>query len=167
MKIKYSYMEYKDCLAASEISKSRAKRKIYLCQLYGWMVVLSTTVICAMLFSKKMMSFRYEGIGISLIIAVVSGVQLWRMVRYYDKITEKKIEAAVTRYIAGNRKFIESDTKIDSLNISAEVIVKQCMGCGNIGRTQRCVASKKGYKIGLPLCERCICKLKSKAERVV
>ena len=84
---------------------------------------------------------------------------------HYDAVTQKKIDKAITKYVSGNKKFIESDKKIDALDIAAEVVVKPCMGCGNLCPTQRCVIRKNGHAIRLPLCKDCIGKLSLKVKR--
>ena len=131
---------------------------------WGWIAIFSVVAFFALLFGKSDISSRITGLIISAIVMVVSGFHWWYMITRYDKTTEKKINNAITKYISGNKRFIESDKKIESLGISNEVIVKQCMGCGAVSRTQRCVARKSGHKIILPLCEKCICKLNFKVQ---
>ena len=163
MKLKYSYIAHEDCLAATEISKSRQRNKIFFILAWGWILLFAVISFFALLLSEDAAS-QIAGIIVSLLIIIVSGGCCWHIVARYDQTTDKRINAAISKYIAGNKKFLESDKRIDSLSISAEIIHKQCMGCGHICQTQRCDARKNGYAITLPLCEKCICKLKSKVK---
>ena len=164
MKFKYNYKVYEDCLTATEISESREKNKILHSITWGWIAIFSVVAFFALLFSKSDISSRITGIIASVIAMAVSAYHWWYMIARYDKTTEKKINDAITKYISGNKKFIESDKKIDSLGISDEVIIKPCMGCGVVSSTQRCAVRKSGHKIILPLCENCIGKLNSKVQ---
>lgn len=164
MRFQYNYKVYEDCLAATEISESREKNKIFFSITWGWILAFAVVIFLALLFGKSDISARLTGIIISLLAMVTSVLQLWYLFTRYDKATEKKINNAITKYISGNKKFIESDKKIDSLGISDEVVTKLCMGCGVVSRTQRCVVRKSGHKIILPLCEKCIGKLNTKVQ---
>ena len=164
MKIKYTYKVYEDCLAATEISESREKNKHLHSITWGWIAIFSVVAFFALLFNNSDLSSRITGIIASVIAMAVSAYHWWYMIARYDKKTEKKINEAITKYIAGNKRFIESDKKIDSLGISKEVIVKPCMGCGVVSNTKRCAVRKSGHKIILPLCEKCIDKLNSKVQ---
>lgn len=162
MRFKYSYKVYEDCLAATEISESREKHKIFHSLTWGWIAIFSVIAFCAFIFGKSDISSRITGIIISVLAMAVSAYHFWYMITRYDMATEKKINSAITKYIFGNKRFIESDKKIDSLDISVEVTHKQCMGCGVVAPTYRCVAKKSGHRIVLPLCEECAHKLKRK-----
>jgi len=164
MRYKYSYKVYEDCMAATDISESRARKKPLFFFLFGWIFVLSAIGLAASPFLKADHSVRVEGVVICLLLMTVSGLQLWYIFARYDRTTEKKINDAISKYIEGNKKFINSDKKIDSLSISDAVIEKQCMGCGVVSRTRRCFASKNGHKVGLPLCESCTRKLKARVK---
>lgn len=164
MRFNYRYKVYEDCLAATEISKLRERNKIFLSLTWGWIGFFSVIAFLAMLFSKNSITSRIPGIIVSLIAMIASGGLCWYMFARYDKVTEKKIKNAIIKYISGNKRFIESDKHIDSLEISSEVISKQCMGCGNVGYTQRCVVRKNGHAIRLPLCDSCIGKMNTKVK---
>ena len=164
MRFKYEYKVYEDYYAATEISESRERNKILHTIAWGWIAIFSVVAFFALLFSKSDFSSRIAGIIAAVIAMAFSAFHWWYMITRYDKTTEKKINDAITKYISGNKKFIESDKKIDSLGISDEVITKLCMGCGVVSRTQRCVVRKSGHQIILPLCEKCIGKLNSKVQ---
>ena len=165
MRFKYEYEVYEDYYAATEISKSREKGKMLHAIAWGWIALFSIVAFFALLFGKSDISLRSAGIIIAAIAMAISAFHWWYLMIRYDKTTGKKINDAITKYISGNKKFIESDKKIDSLGISDEVITKLCMGCGVISRTQRCTVRKNGHKIILPLCECCVAKLNGRCKR--
>ena len=162
MRYQYEYKVYEDYYEATEISESRERGKILHTINWSWIAIFSIIAFFALLFGKSDISSRITGIIAAAIAMAISAFHWWYLITRYDKTTEKKIHNAITKYISGNKRFIESDKKIDSLGISDEVITKLCMGCGVVGRTQRCTARKSGHKIILPLCEKCIGKLNSK-----
>ena len=155
IRIHYKYTVYEDIEAATEISESRARNAQYIMMFSGFGIIAS--LICLFVdFSETWPMIFLLLVCVLGIISLFSG--------HYDAITQKKIDKVITQYISGNKKFIESDKKIDALDIAAEVVVKPCMGCGNFSPTQRCVIRKNGHAIGLPLCEKCISKLKIKVK---
>lgn len=164
MRFEYEYKVYEDYYPATEISKSREKNKILYYITWGWIALFAIVAFFALLFGQSNISSRITGIIVSVVVIAVTAFHWWYMITRYDKRTEKKINDSITKYISGNRKFIESDKKIDSMGISDEIITKMCMGCGVVGRTQRCVMRKNGHKITLPLCEKCISRLNSKIQ---
>ena len=164
MRFKYEYKVYEDYYPATAISESREKNKILHTITWGWIAIFSVIAFLALLFGKGDISSRIAGIVTAVIAMAISSFHWWHMITRYDKRTEKKINDSIAKYISGNRKFIESDKKIDSMDISNEIITKMCMGCGVIDRTQRCVMRKNGHTITLPLCEKCISKLNSKIQ---
>ena len=130
MRFKYEYKVYEDYYPATEISESREKNKILHTITWGWIAIFSVIAFFALLFGKSDISSRIAGIITAVIAMAISAFHWWYIITRYDKRTEKKINDAITKYISGNRKFIESDKKIDSMGISDEVITKMCMGCG-------------------------------------
>ena len=157
IRIKYTYTVYEDLEAATEISKSRARNAQFIMMWSGFGILAS--LICLFVDFSETWPMLFL-----LLVCVLGMVSLFS--GHYDAVTQKKINKAITKYISGNRKFIESDKKIDSMDISNESITKMCMGCGVVDRTQRCVVRKNVHKITLPLCEKCISKLNSKIQAI-
>lgn len=162
MKITYHYTVYEDCLAATEISHSREKGKLLCFLAWGWILIFSVISVLVMVFGKGDVSSRSSDILFALFGIALSAFHFWYIITRYDQKTRRKVNDAITQYISGNKTFIYSKKKIDSLSISDEVIAKQCMGCGSPGSTQRCFVRKSGHAVSLPLCEKCISHLKSK-----
>ena len=164
MRFKYEYKVYEDYYAATDISESRERGKILHTITWGWIAIFSIVAFFALLFWEGDIFSRIAEILTAIIAMGISAFHWWYIITRYDKKTEKKINDAITKYISGNKRFIESDKKIDSLSISNDVITKLCMGCGVVSRTQRCTVRKSGHKIILPLCENCISKLNSRVQ---
>ena len=155
-RIQYTYTVYEDLEKATEISESRARNAQYIMMFSSFGIIAS--LICLFVdFSETWPMLFLLLVCVAGIVSLFSG--------HYDAVTQKKINKAITKYISGNRQFIESDKKIDALDIAAEIVVKPCMGCGNLSHTQRCVIRKNGHAIGLPLCKECISKLSLKVKR--
>ena len=155
IRIKYTYTVYEDLEAATEISKSRARNAQFIMMWSGFGILAS--LICLFVDFSETWPMLFL-----LLVCVLGMVSLFS--GHYDAVTQKKINQAIAKYISGNKHFIESDKKIDSIDIASRIIVKHCMGCGNVAPTQRCVIRKNGHAIGLPLCEKCISKLKVKVK---
>lgn len=155
IRIKYTYTVYEDVEVATEISKSRARNAQFIMMWSGFGILAS--LICLFVDFAETWPMLFL-----LLVCVLGVVSLFS--GHYDTVTQKKIDNAITKYISGNKHFIESDKKIDSMDIASRIIVKQCMGCGNIAPTQSCVMRKNSHAISLPLCEKCIAKLKVKVK---
>ena len=155
LRIKYSYSVYEDFQEATAISESRARNAQFIIMFCGFGILAS--LICLLVdFSATWPMIFLLLVCVIGLVSLISG--------HYDAVTEKKVNNAIAKYISGNRKFIESDKKVDALDVSATVISKQCVGCGNFSRTRRCVVRKNGHAISLPLCEECISKLRAKVK---
>lgn len=154
IKLEYSYTEYKDYPIATEISKDRASLQAILLYNGALWFIISAIIF----FSMGVPEGDWSGIWILLLFIPF----FVYMIRYYPRVTEKKIQKAIAEQIQLQYDLANRGYKCKSIKLLDRHSTGKCVECAH--PTSYLTLCKVKSDIGtkeINLCSDCIRKYQS------
>lgn len=154
IKVEYSYTEYKDYPIATMISQDRARNSIYLSSFALLGIIISAILFIACGVTEG----DWSGIWLFLIFIAFFVYMIW----YYPKVTEKKIQKAISEQIQLQYELANSRYKCKSIMVSSQYSTGKCVECGlNNSRLTLCKIKSDISTKDINICSNCILKYQS------
>lgn len=154
-KIPYKYTEYKDYPEATEISESRERLKIVYPILIPLVVIFALPSL--LLYASKSL------FGVLLLLCFIANIVLVIIyrIKYYDKVTEKRIIKAINKWSTMDKEIKESKFIVNNIKYLCDVNNAKCMICyKNTCSSKYRIKNNIGTR-DIPICNECLENFKS------